>query len=870
MKPELWSRVEAEFERLADLPLAEQHKELQAMADEAVRKQVAGMLASDQALTVSLEDAVAEASAGVVEDLATGDQGLRAGPYQLTELIGQGGMGSVYRAVRADDQFRKNVAVKVLQPGTGRDDLIERFERERQILADLEHPNVARLIDGGATSDGRPYVVMEFVEGVPLDEYVAQNKPALRDRVRLFQAICAAVNYAHQNLIIHRDIKPANILVSADGTPKLLDFGIAKLLRDDVDADVTRTALRMMTPQYASPEHVRGEAMTTAADVYSLGVLLYQLLTDEVPYRPTTSSAIELERLICDAEPKPPSQNASGVVLARELRGDLDNIVLRCLRKEPARRYTSTAALSEDLQRYLDGFPVEARPDSWGYRTSKFVRRNRYALAGAAAALFVVVALVAFYTRQLQAERDRARVQAATAERVSDFLVTMFEEANPDETPGDQVTARQLLDSGAERIRDELAGEEAVQARLLQTMGRAYYALGLFEQAKPIYEDALSMRRTVYGETSQEAAQALSDLASNFSSLGEFETAERLHQESLAVNREVNGPEHLEVATALHNLGHTRFERGEYAEAVRLLREGVEMRKRLKSEPHYSLAQGLGTLGQALEFLGDHEEAEDYLRQALAMNREVLPPEHPSISQTMHNLAIPLQAQGEFAESEALLREALDLSIRYQGGDHPDISAGYVALAMQFIQRDRFADAEEVFRQALDHDRRTQPADHWSVGYDLLGLARAIHSGGDAARAEPHYRAALANYTNAFQAGHPRLGKAKSTYAEALLDLGRPREAYPLAKQGWEAISESLPETHGLHRTASSVYGAVVLGRGDVDQARELLESSVAGEPDVTSRWTQTRRLERMVALYEATGDSAKKAEFSGLLAALR
>src|SRR5690606_25896158 len=513
--------------------------------DPALRAEVEALLAADA--DAEADGFLARPATGLLGDAAraAGDGGpgeapdplldRLVGPYRVLRPLGEGGMGAVYLAVR-EEPFLRYVALKVVRAGLHAPEVVRRFEQERQILASLDHPNIARLLDGGVTDDGLPYFAMEYGAGRPLPTYCDEHRLSCDERLRLFRAVCEAVHYAHQNLVLHRDLKPSNILVATDGadgkpTVKLLDFGIAKVLNPHLSPSampVTRTALRVMTPEYASPEQVRGEPLSTASDVYSLGVVLYELLTGHRPYRITTGSTEEIVRVVCEQEPERPStkvvrdetiargngeetitakavgaaRGAHPERLRRRLRGDLDTVVLMALRKEPQRRYASAEQLGRDLDRYRQGLPVLAHRDSRAYRLGKLVRRHKTATALVLVVLASVVGFALFSSwqaRRVAEERDRAQTAQAKAEQVAAFLVSLFGQADPTETLGDTLTVREVLDAGARRVEAELAGQPEVQAAVLSVIAQAYRSLGRSSDAVPLLERALALRRKALG-----------------------------------------------------------------------------------------------------------------------------------------------------------------------------------------------------------------------------------------------------------------------------------------------------------------------------------------------------------------------------------
>ena len=459
------------------------------------------------------------------------------GAYRMVRLIGEGGMGRVYLAERADELYQQQVAIKLVQTGAGRTrDLLMRFTTERQILANLDHPHIARLLDAGLTPDGLPYLVMEYVEGTPLDRFAADHGLSIARRLDLFRAVCSAVEYAHRNLVVHRDIKPANILVTFEGSPKLLDFGIAKLLQGPglVGEGLTRETERLMTPEYASPEQVRGQAITTSTDVYALGGLLFTLLTGRPPFRIQSTDPLEVARVICEQTPTRPSvavrqtaETSSGI--HEKLSSDLDKIVLKALRKEPEKRYASVAELSEDVRRYMEGYPLQAGSNAWSYRAYKFIHRN---WVGVTAAVLMALAILGFsvgmavLARRAREERAKAIQQQHKAEQEAVFLSGLFQATTPDVERGKTITARDVLDLSVVRINRELGAEPEVRAAMLNSVGSSYLALGLYDQAQPLLEQAYALRKPL-GST-LELAESAASLADERRAKGEFSAEEAL------------------------------------------------------------------------------------------------------------------------------------------------------------------------------------------------------------------------------------------------------------------------------------------------------------------------------------------------------
>lgn len=612
-----WPRVAQLFETAVTLPPDQRATYLDqaCSGDPGLRREVEALLRADNASSAVLQGAVGAAARQVIQDLAPAHDlaGRRIGPYEVTRELGHGGMGIVYLAVRADGAYNKTVAIKVIRRGADSSETRRRFFAERQILATFDHPNIARLMDGGATPEGRPFVVMEYIEGEPLDAYCDQRTLSLAARLRLFLKVCDAVQYAHGNLVVHRDIKPRNILVTRDGSPKLLDFGIAKLL--DAPRGQPVSAVRVMTPEYASPEQIRGEPITTRTDVYSLGVVLHELLTGQRPFR-DASNPIALARAVCEDVPSRPSAVARDAPmtdalrrgsrperLRRELSGDLDAIVGAALEKEPARRYSSVELLSEDVRRHLDGQPVSVRRNDFTYRAGKFVRRYR---AGVVAAIAIVV-LSGFYAVRVTRERDRAQREARGADEVATFLQDLFKSSDPAQSRGRDVTARELVDRGAARLDRDWANQPEMRATMLGVIGGAYHSLGLYDTASATLREAVALRRAISPD-SRDAADLMSLLALSLEHTGDLKSADSVYREALAIGRRTGT--NAEIASYVDGLGVVLLEERDYAGAERLLREAVARLEREPNVDSLTLATARTKLAGALDGLGKRDSVD--------------------------------------------------------------------------------------------------------------------------------------------------------------------------------------------------------------------------------------------------------------------
>jgi len=852
--------------------------------DRDLREEVRSLLEADSDGHSLLDGgaAVAADELGLLEDLS--HVGEQVGPWRLVERIGRGGMGAVYRARRADGEFEQEVALKLIKRGLDSEEILGRFRSERQILARLEHPNIARFLDGGLTDDGRPWFTLELVDGVPIDRYCEERHLSVEERLDLFTAVCRAVAHAQRNLVVHRDLKPSNILVTPDGTPKLLDFGIAKLLDDGESSSgtpaMTRTGHRVMTPGYAAPEQVRGEPVTTATDVYALGVVLYELLTGQRPYEPDDETPAGLERAICETNPPKPSTVVAGRPsgtrpgrLRKKLAGDLDNICLMALRKEPERRYGSAAQLLADLESYRAGRPVSARPDTLSYRVRMFVRRNRAAVTTAAAVTALVIALVTFYTGQLARERDRARLEAEKARSVSSFLTDLFEVADPSQSLGETITARELLDRGAAKIDDELADQPEVRATMMDAVGSVYLNLGLYAEADTLLGRALDIRRELHEGDDEDLAASLEHLGKLRRTEGDFDRALELLERARDMRVRLHGAQDVRVAEALYELAAVRAERGETAQAEEALRSSLAMWTKLRGEEDPGTLSAMADLALLLNEKGDRKAAEPVFRRTIELQRKVLG-EHPELSTTLYNYSELLRQEDRLAEAEKVLAEALRIDRHVYEPDHPNIVYDLVSLGRINKERYHYDEAETLFREALESRVRTYGPEHPQVAYSLADVAGILHAEGRYAEAESLYVASLEMHRRLHGPDHPivasrlrdlgRLARDRGDYAaavayhrqacelrerlygedspqlaetrmylaRALADAGRLDEALDLQRKALETTRSTRGE--GSRETLFQMQGmAVLLGR-----------AGATGESEALFRETLRRRSE--------------------------
>jgi serine/threonine-protein kinase len=863
-----WRRVESVLNEALDLRPEERPAFLEGACagDPDLRREVESLLASVDKSVGFIEAPLHEVARQLAED--SEGPGSRIQAYRLLKVIGEGGMGKVYLAARADDQYSKQVAIKLLQAGFAQTTaMLLRFRSERQILADLDHPNIARLLDGGVTPSGLPFLAMEYVDGIPIHEYCRRNHLSIEQRLRLFMTVCAAVEYAHKHLVVHRDIKAANVLVTKEGEPKLLDFGIAKLVdAEHGTAAQTRTADRLMTPEYASPEQITGGAVTTATDVYALGVLLYELLAGSRPFSLETITPVELYRVICERDPEAPSARASksegsAASDAEKITSELDNIVLMAMRKEPTQRYRSVREFSDDINAYLSGYPVRAKTATLGYRSGKFIRRNRAAVGFAALAVVVLVGFVigmALLTK-------RARGQQAIAETESKFLSSIFEASTPVRARGKQVTARDLLDAGAQRVDRELSGQPEAQAAMLGSIGRSYHFLGLFDQAEPLLERAYQLRRQLFGDTALPTAESAEDLATTFRLQSKYADAEKLFRTSLAVREKKLAPNDPLVAQSLTDLGDCLIQenrgdeaepllrralaidrknqdpagietrgylarilvrRGNYPEAIALLRESLDILRRTQGTDSPDFLILMHNLSLALiDYNGDLVDAEASERQVLEARRRISP-DHPDTAYSLSSLSWILLEEGNWQAAEPFLKEDLEMTRDLgKGSDRFAVAQNNWGHLLQ--EKGDYAGAKASYDEALKTMQEVNGSESWQAARVRTNLAQLKFDQGDYAGAEHDFTEILSLVRKLGGDNHPQVATLLVAIAEAKMFQGQSAAAEPLLRQALSIREKKLDPSHTAVISAEVRLGEALTAQGRSAEAEPLLRKAL-------------------------------------------
>lgn len=903
---EAWSRINTLLDTVWNLEPEERSEFLdEACAEKPeLREYVEALLRAEAEAPDFLEGEAAsfagEALAGMMvegEPLS----GQRVGPYRLDEEVGRGGMSRVYRATRADGAFEQEVAVKLLRIGFDSEEARQRFRLERQVLATLQHPNIARLLDGGLTEDGVPYLVMEHVEGQPITTYCDERQLPIRERLALLITVSEALQYAHQNLVVHRDLKPSNILVTDDGAVKLLDFGIAKLLDTEaapLTVPATRTGVRPMTPAYAAPEQVRGEAVSTATDVYQLGVLAYELLTGHRPFESIADNRFEVERAVLEEEPTRPStvvtmkaeRDAKHVTpeavgearrvpvdqLRRRLRGDLDAVVLKALRKDADQRYASAEAFVTDIERYLNGRPVEARSLTLDYRARKFAQRHRWGVGVAVAFLVVIAVSGVILVRQravAERQRDRAQAEAEAATQVSDFLVSLFEASNPFASEEKTLSARDLLRRGQERV-EALEGQPVVQSRVFDAMGRAYRGLGNYERADSLLRRALTLRRRVYGDDHLAVAKTLAHL-------GDLRRAEYLSNEALAYYRKAfsifqnrDGPlsrsDSLLKANVLSDLSRALRNTGKPDSAETLMRQALTLRQAVQGSDHPDVWATKSDLAYVLRESGSVDEAERLYRDVLEWQREHA--DSLKVAHTLNNLGYLLRTRGKLAQAERRYREALRIHEDALGPTHPiTLMIRGNNLGTLYMMQDDLAAAEKILRKQLRAVRAHYPDDHWRVGKwaYILGerlLLRERHL----AEAEALLREGVRIYRASDVASRESVLEIQAILGHCLVLRNKDRRAKPLLQESRAVLSADSVDAPRDLAHAEIGLGIYHTRRGHYARAESLLTKAHAtfetifnDAPGVNQSLRPVRQVRsRLANLYEVWGKPEKAARY--------
>ena len=868
-----WARVQELFHAVADLPPDERATRLARACDgdAALAAEVEALVREDARGDSLLDRPLASVAGRMIgAGPPAAVPGHAFGRYRLERLLGEGGMGVVYLAVR--DDLGSVAALKVLRDAWLSPARRERFSAEQRTLAQLSHPSIARLYDADSLADGTPWFVMEYVEGLPLTEYCRAKQTSIEGRLELFRRVLDAVQHAHGQAVIHRDLKPSNILVTADGAVKLLDFGIAKHLESlDTPVDQTRTGLRLLTPAYAAPEQIRGGRVGIQTDVYALGVILYELLTDTLPFDLSNATPAEVASIVAEREPERPSAIArrasAGTAVRPRASGrlswpDLDVLCLTAMHKDPSRRYQTAEALQRDIAHYLAGEPLEARPDAVGYRVGKFVSRHRTAVTAAAVALAATVGLVGFYTLRLAGARTTAVTEAARAQRIQQFMLNLFEGGDVVAGPADDLRVVTLVERGVREAR-VLEAEPRVRAELYRTLGGIYQKLGKFDEADSLLQSALDQLRTLAGPDDPDVGAALVDLGLLRVDQAELDEAERLVRDGLRIARARLDAGHPGLARATAALGQVLEARGQYPDAIAASEEAVRLHS-LQGTSTAELTAALGQLADSHYYAGHYDTADALNARVLEGSRALYGPAHPRVADVLINLGASQNDRGRYAEAEAFYRRALDALTSFYGPDHYRTASAMTMLGRALVYQKAFDEGVPLLARALAVQERIHGPVHPRVASAVNDLGSAALQQGRLDEAQAMFTRMLDVYRQVYGADHYLIGIATSNLASVLTERGQYREAERLYRQAIAIYERAQSPTHLNAGIGRIKLGRVLLRQGRLVEAEQESLAGyriLAGQVTPSVSWLQSARTD-LAAIYDALGKPEDAARY--------
>lgn len=846
MDPARWQQIQDIFHKAVDLPAEQQAIFLNTACgeDDALRKSVEGMLSEDASL-------LDHDLAGVAQNLLSDESQLKNfGPYRTLRLLGQGGMGIVYLAERED--LGNLVAIKVLRDAWLHPSRRERFDSERRVLAQLNHPCIARLYDAATFPDGTPWFVMEYVEGMSLTEYCQRYRCSIDRRLELFRTVCEAVQYAHEQAIIHRDLKPSNIFVKSDGAIRLLDFGIAKQVDGlEQQVDQTKTIHRMMTPAYASPEQVRGSRISIQTDVYSLGVILFELLTGELPFDLSNLTPEEAASIVVMHDPPKPSLIArkhspedlsSGQFRSAEW-PELDVLCLTAMHKDPERRYRSVEALIRDIDHYRDGEPLDARPDSFGYRARKFVRRNRRVVTLASAVALLLVGVLVYSTIRITKARDAALAEAARTARVQAFMMNLFEGGDETAGPSDQMKVVDLVDKGVQEA-NALNRAPKIQAELYQTLGNINDKLGHLDQADSLLQRSLQQRKALFGQESPEVAESLVALSQLRADQARFPEAEQFARQAIEMDTKLLSASHPARARAMTQLGLVLEDRGFYDQAIPVLEQAVQM----QSAPdgvEADLSASLTELANCHYYSGHYEISDKLNHRVLELDRKLYGERHPQIANDLINLGAIQLDEGHYDQAEKYDGQALDIFQSFYGKDNAETASAMTLLGRALVTDGKYEDAASMLQQALVTEEHVYGPVHPRIASTLNELGKVAQKQGKLDLAKDDFKRMADIYRRVYNGKHYYIGIALSNLAGVYVDEKQYKQAEKLLREALQLYSETLPANHLNVGIAKIRLGRVLLQQHAYTKAQAETQAGydiVQKQNDPPSSWIQGAR----------------------------
>ena len=876
MDRDRWGRIQTLFHEAATLPQAEQRGFLESACgeDEGLVADVLALLHEDARGGSLLDQPLAEIAHKVLADDAHSLPFQELGPYRIRKVLGEGGMGVVYLAERED--LGSLVALKLLRDAWLSPARRERFRAEQRTLAQLNHPSIARLYDADTLSDGTPFFVMEYVEGLPLTDYCTQNQCSVERRLQLFRQVCEAVQYAHSNAVIHRDLKPSNILVRSDGTIRLLDFGIAKQVESlEVPAQQTMTGLRLMTPAYAAPEQIRGQRLGVQSDVYSLGVILYELLCDRLPFDLSNLAPAEAETVLLEHEPPRPSaigRRQGAPSAAASLSGgswaDLDVLCLTSMHKDPDRRYRSVEALIRDVDHYLKHEPLEARPDTLDYRLGKFVRRNQREVVAAVAAAALVIGLVTFFTVRLAKARDVALAEASRTQRIQRFTMNLFQGGDEAVGPADDLRVITLVDRGVQEAH-ALTGDPRSQAEIYQTLGTVYQNLGKLEEANKLLNMSLDQRKALFGADSLEYADALIALGCLCDAQAKFDEAEKLARQGLDMSKRHLAPNHPAIGKATALLGKILEDRGTYPEAIAVLEEAARLQSTSEAS-RADLSASLTELANSHFYAGHYDTSESLNQRLLAMDRELYGERHPHIADDLINLGAIQYERGRFGEAERFYRQGLDITQSFYGKDHPATASALTMLGRGLVSQGKLDEGAGILQQALAIQEKVYGRVHPRVAGTLNELGKIAQRRGRLDEAQAELSRAVEIYKSIYAGKHYYIGIALSNLAGVLVDRKEYGRAEKLFQEALQIYSQTLAPDHQNVGIVHTRLGRAFLRDRRYAEAEAEIRTGydiLAKQSNPPQIWLQNARTD-LSEVYDALHQPEKASKFRAELTA--
>ncbi len=758
MDKNTWTKVKTIYLDAVELPENERKDYINSLCDDSeLKEEIYSLLSANDVADDFLDIASLPKDALIENDNFF--IGKFFGRYKIIKLIAQGGMGLVYFGLR-DDEVKQKAAVKIINPGYASSTVIKRFQTERQTLANLNHPNISKLLDGGITDDGIQFLVMEFIDGIPVDEYCDEHKLNIKERLKLFLKIADVVKYAHHNLVVHRDLKPNNILITKEGEPKLLDFGIAKILDPEgmTHETITSKGILNFTPEYASPEQIKGEIITTSSDVYSLGIVLYKLLTGHHPYKLKSHFPSDIKDSVLHAEPTKPSEIIYETVekkydekvitispetvsstregsiekLHKKLIGDLDNIVAMSIRKEAERRYSSVENFAEDIKRYLNDQPVNAHKDSLSYRSKKFVKRNKTAvITFAIINIFIILGLggIIWQSRIASIERDNAKLEAEKANQIKSFLLNMISSPDPKQD-GREVKVIDAIQKAAKSLSTELQGQKQIEAEIRTIIGTTYQNLGIYDSAEVEMNKALDINQKLFGEKSYETAVSLKNLGVVLEYKGDYESTEKLYRKSLDMLKSVEDKPSLELAKMLDSYGSLFTDMGNYQKAEEVSYEALLTAEKVRGDDDYDVISIKNNLATALNYNGKLDKADSLYRVCLKAFRKKFGNNHIRVSNVLNNLAFISIYKQEHHKALPLLEESINIKKKILGEDHPDLILAYSNLGSTYFNDSQFVKAEEIIKASVDVGLKNFDENNVNLSRSYMWYGRALAANG--------------------------------------------------------------------------------------------------------------------------------------------